>query len=461
MAILITDPTLLLNGNSDAATTPGAELTIDTTAKTIKINTGAGDLPGSADGVTFQALYSALKILWKNSASYFKLQFPFEAITPEQYEVYNGWTFLDAATRKAIRTAGWSERNAGGAIVAMYAGVISLGSLGASDQAYFQQTSNGSAANFSFTGPVNEAVQIVSDPNGDGNYTDGFDNRSYFKIFTREQQKTYAAAQLTDIGVTSMSTIVYRFPLANAADTKVSKTDAQIVADSSTYSGITVTYYAVDQVRSIGGSNYNYRVIVNGNGKTGEQIYEKCQYLLRQSSDIDNGAGTVTGKTADALLRFVGDTLITSTGVYIDNFAVADTNRITFTDFTATGRTYPFVATVSISFNPNLVNDPSSVFKVYFTTNPAGNYGTDNAVQLQDASSTPIGGAISASSLQFAVSYDSNVQGGRTPGVDIPITVAAIGLTTGAFAVTTATLTRSTGQNVSVVASLERNFANS
>ena len=459
MAIII-DPTLLMAGNSDAATTAGAELTIDTSAKTIKINTVAGDLPLASDGIAFQALYSALKLLWKNSSAYIKFPFPFESITPEQFEVINGWTFADSATRKAIRTAGWAERNVAGAIVAMYAGVVSLGSLGGTDQPYFQQATGGAPTNFAFAGPVNEAVQIYRDPNGDGVTTDGYDYRAYMKVFAREQQKTFAQATLTDIGVTAMTYIVYRFPLANTTDLKVQVNDATIVAQTATYGGITIEYFSVDQTRTIGGVPYTYRVIINGNNKPAETVYTKVQYLLRQVTDIDSGAGTAVGKTADALLRFLGDALITGTGVYVDNFDANDTNRITFTDYSGVGRTYPFVAAGNLLFNANLANDAAAVYAMYFTTNPAGAFGTANAVLVQDSNLSSIAGGISAATIPFSFNYDSNVQGGRTASTDAAVTVVAIGLTTGQYVAATGMISRNTGQSISLTAALERNYAN-
>lgn len=458
---IITDPTFLMAGNSDAASTPGAELSIDTTARTITLNPGSGDMPASTDGVTFQALYSAFKLLWKNSSTFIKFPFPFEAITPEQFEVINGWSFANSTTRKAIRTAGWAERNTAGKIVAMFAGVISLGTLGATDQPYYQLTdASGVATSFTFAGAVNEAVQVYSDPNGDGSFTGGFDKRGYFKVFAREQGKTFAAATLGDIGVSTMTYIVYRFPLANASDLKVTHTDAQIVAGTATYGGVSVTYFTTDQARSIGGTNYNFRIIIAANNQPAEMVYEKIQYLLRQNSDIDAGSGTQTGKVADALLKFVGDTLVTSTGVFLDNFNANDTNRIEFYDTSATKRTFPFVAAGSINFNANLVNDPSAVYRMYFTTNPAGDFGSANAVLVQDATGTPISGTIGASSVSFSFAYDANVQGGRTAGVDAAVTVVAIGLTTGQYVAATGTLTRATGQSISLTAALERNYTN-
>lgn len=454
---LITDPTFLLAGNSDAATTPGAEMSIDTTARTIGLNPGSGDLLLASSGATGQALYSALKILWRNSDTYIRLPFPLEAITPEQFEWINGWAPLNDTTRKAIRTAGWTERNAGGDVLRQYAGIISLGSLGASDQPYFQQQAGGAATNFTFPGPVNEAVQIFGDA-ANGN----FDYRGFFRIFAREQQKTYAESALADIGVSEMTTIVYRFPLANADDLKVLVDDAGIAADPTTYGAIDITYFGTDQNRSIGGTNYPFRVIIDGDGKTAEQIYTKVQQLLRSTGDIDAGAGSVIGRTADSLLRFVGDSLITGQGVYIDNFNANDTNRITFTDQNNVARTFPFVAAGTLTFNANLVNDPSAVYRLYFTTLPgAGNdFGETGAVLVNDADGNPISGAVSGASISFSFNYDSNVQGGRTAGTDAAVTLVGIGLTTGQYAAASFTITRAVGQNFSLVSALERVYAN-
>lgn len=461
--MIVADPTLLLAGNLDTATDAGDELTIDTAAKTIKINPGAAgsDIPDAADGVTFQALYSAMKVLWKNSAEYIKYPFPFEAITPEQYEVINGWTFLDNTTRKAIRTAGWAEKDSSGNVLAMYAGIISLGSLGTTDQPYFVQEDGGTSATFAFPGQVNEAVQILDDPNGDGSYVDGYDYRTYFKMFAREEQKLYASAQLSDIGVTTMNTIVYRFPLSNAADLKVQDNDTDLTgANAATYANIDITYQASAVQRSIGGSNYDFDIIIDGDNKTAEEIYTKVQYLLRQSSDIDAGAGDVAGVTADALLKFVGDTLVTSAGVYIDNFDSNDTNRIEFYDTSDTKRTFPFVASGTLVFNTNLVSDPSAVYKMYFSTNPGGDFGTASAIVVNDGAGSPIEGSVSGSSIPFSFSYDSNVQGGRTPATDASVTVVAIGLNTGQYVSTTATIARANGQTIALTAALERNFSN-
>jgi hypothetical protein len=460
VSIIITDPTYLLSGNLDSATTPGAELTIDTTARTIGINPGFGDLPGASDGVTFQALFSAFKLLWKNSPVFIKIPFPFVSITPEQFELVNGWTFLNTASRKAVRTAGWAEKNTSGVITAMWAGIIGLGTLGTTDQPYYLQSATGATTSFAFAGQVNEPVQVYSDPNGDGNTSDGFDFRTFFKPFCREPQKTYTQAQLSDIGVTSMTYIAYRFLLSNGADANVIANDAAILSNTAIYGGINVTTYTTNQVRSIGGVNYNYRTIIDGKGMTAEQIYTKVQYLLRQNTDIDSGPAVTIGKSADALLSWNGTILVTGIGVYIDNFNLNDINREMFTDITAIGRMFPFVATGALVFDPVAISDPNFIYRMYFTSNPGGNYGTANAVLVKDGSGVDISGAAPTGSVPFTIAYDTNTQGGRTAGTDLSVTVVGIGLNTAQFVTATAVITRGIGQNISVTAPLERNYSN-
>lgn len=283
-----------------------------------------------------------------------------------------------------------------------------------------------------------------------------YNHRNAVKLFLRVRDgdtngKTYSQAKLSDIGVTTLDNKVFRFPLSNATDLKVSETDANITSNSP-YTQIVARYFdqaftrnvesgtgrnfgicidvgthsavdgsctatgtvltsseggIVDDARYEGGTliihegtNAGTYTIDTGAGAitattvtitggtfpntvsnqsftlyratpivaTAEEIYEKVQYLLRQASDVDSTDQTVTGKTADALLTFVGDTLVTGraiptnpngggTGVIIEGFDANDTNRLVFTDNSAVERTYPYVATGTINFNSTLVAD--------------------------------------------------------------------------------------------------------
>jgi hypothetical protein len=100
---------------------------------------------------------------------------------------------------------------------------------------------------------------------------------------------------------------------------------------------------------------------------------------------------------------------------------------------------------------------------MFFTTLPgAGNdFGESGALLVQNSSGVNITGSVSSASIPFSFAYDSNVQGGRTSGTDAAVTVVAIGANTAQYVSTTATIARSTGQNISLVAALERNYQNS
>lgn len=423
----------------------GTEVVFNTTAKTIQL-VKAGNL--SDDGVTLQALYSFCKEEWRTDSTLIKYPFPITSITEKKFDIVNGWDFADVTTRNLIRDAGWALKDASNVSLEEYMGFITLGSLGSSDQVYYQQSSSGAATNVVLTGPVNQAVKIYGDA------THGsFDYRAYFKCFVRVYSKSYDQSQLSAIGESNVTYQVYAFPLSNSTDLKITHADGSMA--SSPYSGMSITYYGSNQSRSIGGSAYNFNVIISGNGGTKEQIYEFVQYKLRQSSDIDAGAGTVTGNTASALLRFVGDTLITSNGVFIDNFSAVDTNNIEFYDVTGTKRVFPYVAAGTITFNDNLVNDTNAIYRMYFTSG----FNTASALIVNDKDGTPISGTIGGNgSISFTFAYDSNVQGGRTAGTDAPVTLVAIGLNTAQYVKATGTITRSNANAFSLVSSLERNY---
>ena len=436
---LITDPDDL---------NQGTEITIDTSAKTIALAV-AGNL--SNDGVSGQALYSFLKEEWKNDASLIPYPFPMVSITPEQFEFVAGWVPANDTTRNLIRFAGWREINASSVLEREYMGIISLGNIDGSDTAYYAFSSDTAKTDFDFPGVINQAIQTFGD-SSNGN----FDKRSdTLTVYIRAQGKTYGSATSTSIGLTALNYIANRFPLAEAADSKITASDLTIANDAP-YTGMSITYGAT--TRTLGGVSYNFSIIVDGNGGTTQQIYEFVQYSLRQPTDIDAGAGTQVGQLADSLMSFAGDTLKTTTGVAIDDFQASDRNNLVFTDTGGTERTFPFLATGTLSFNTNLVNDSSAIYRMFFTSG----FGTGSAIIVDDNSSADISGNISgASSVAFDFDYDGNTQGSRTAGTDASVTVVAIGLNTAQYVSATATLTRATGQNISLVAPLERNYDNS
>jgi hypothetical protein len=540
------------------------ELVINVTTKTIALKV-TGNL--DQDGATVKAVYSKLKDAWRSNATLIKFPFPMGPITDEQFELINGWNWdktqsSGAATQTTVellRTGGWSVVS-GGVDLERWTNVITLGSLGSTDQVYYQQVDADTASvNFKLTGKVNQAIQVWSDPNGDGNVADGYNRTTYLKIFVREWEKIYAQSEIFDIGVATILPQAYRYPLTNSADLKITVTTANIGTELDTgypgtpglpnvgvYANVRIDYlrdtnsnfyvvrgdfasataYVIGNVvkdtgnsrwykcilgytstatlpsanatnwaayegeRLIGSNYYPFTIIVDGDtgvaasgsgaARTG-QIYTAVQYQLKLATDIDDAVGAVTGKTASSLLRFVGDTLVTSAGVYVDSFNAQDTNSITFTDALGSARTFPYVAALTVNFGTNLQDDQYAKYWVFFTNDDAGSnsgrdFATTNAIIVKDADGIDMTGDVNPAwptkrvSVSHTYNYDSNDQRGvgtynsgdgvgDSAKTNAPITVVGIGLRTGQYVIATGTIEKSTGNSVTITSSLERNYS--
>jgi len=486
----ITDPDLL---------SQGTEVEFITGSLAIKLNRGQGSMTSSTGlskdaGVSLQTLYSFIKEEWKNDDNLIKFPFPMISITSEQFELINGWNFSGSSEYSSsgtstvavdVSASQWLVKDGGWAVVDPSTGanseewmnITTLGSFDASaiDQAYYTQINP--SGNFTtaiptgsvFTGEVNQGIQIYA--------TESFDYRSYFNIFLREEGKTYTNYDLlTEQNLGALTYRKFALPLSNGNDLKVTSSDAGLDPDGdgvpnfAPYSGMSITFETGSVTRDIGGTDYNFNVIIDGNQGTAEQIYEFVQYSLRQQIDIDAGTQFVgkRGELTSDLLAFVGDTLVTKTGVYIDDFQSGDTNRIEFVDTSGTTRTFPFVAAGNLAFNDNLQNDANAIYRLFFTNDDAGDntardFGTQDAILINDNSGpNPITGSVGANALiSFDFDYDNNIQRGTdSSGSDAPFTAIGLGLGTAQYVVTTGTITRATGQTINFVAALERNYLN-
>ena len=457
MPTKITDPDFLVKDT---------EITFISGSRRIRLNR-TGNL--GYEGVTLQAIYSKCKELWITDDSLVRYPFPLISITEKKFDFVNGWDLTGSAANGAssshqlIRDAGWSVQNSSNVSTEEWMGFVTLGSLASSDQVYIQQAKSGSVGqaplNVTFTGSVNEAVRI---------YVSGSsDYRNYFKTFVRTQGRTYDQSQLSAIGETSVTYQVYSFPLGDGADTNIGVPDATITS-SSPYTSMSIYYYTGSIYRTIGADTVPFFTIIDGNQGTVKQIYEFCQYQLRQNSNINSGSGkpggysgSVIGKTADSLVTFVGSTLKTSAGVYIDDFQINDTNNLQFYDTGSNLRTFPYVAAGTITFNTNLINDASASYKMFFTSVPSGSFGSASAVIVNNNNGLPITGSVGGnSSVNFSFDYQGNTQGGRILNTDAPVTLVAIGLLTGQYVSTVGSIVRSNANAFSLVSALERNYAN-
>jgi hypothetical protein len=510
------------------------EVTIDTTSKLIGLQT-AGNLnnssPGASSGVTLQALYSFLKEEWLTDSTLNKFKFPIKMFTKTDGQFQNGWRLSGSTSWRYIRDGGWTDVDG-----LQYAGAITLGSFQSNThQGYYQQTSGFSAAtsNFDKTGNVNEAILIKS---GSTDYTGYL--KAYLRIsgslfseynLLSEQGITalepvlyrlplanstdlkfnvddgqvdsnapYTGMTISYLKGSGFSTwlpetvysagAVVRTPSVSGSRWFFTAAGGTSHGNPSNLGGGSdtgVTWESFAGERQIGTSYYAFNRIISGSNGTARQIYNWAERQLRRTSNINwnglgasnqNGFGTVNGNVAKLLLEYVGDTLKTQGGVFIENFDINDQNSIVFRDITLDGggltteyvpvttteRNYPFIAAGNLVFSTNLVNetDANTKYTMYFTTNPGGNFDTTSAVVVKDKDGIDITGQITAGTIAWTFDYDNNVQGGRTAGTDAAVTVVAQGLGGAEWVLATYTITRTTGQTVTVNANDERNYSN-
>jgi hypothetical protein len=139
-------------------------------------------------------------------------------------------------------------------------------------------------------------------------------------------------------------------------------------------------------------------------------------------------------------------------------YAAADVNSFTSYDNTAVTRDYPYSSAGAMNYNANLTSGSTGYYRMYFTTNPAGNYGTATAVTVNNASGTPITGTITAGVINFTFDYTNNVQGGRTGGTDAAVTLVAGNAGKSKPVVTTGLLTASKSISLTATGETERSY---
>ena len=219
----------------------------------------------------------------------------------------------------------------------------------------------------------------------DNTATIDVDNRFAFSLRLRPRDddavgKTFAQAGLSDALAANLSNRAFVFPVGCVPDAKITNVDGTVSAY-----GVTITFHATPQSRGgstlVGGAQ-NFGIIVDGNGRTKEEIYEAIQYLLRQSTDIDNDGDTAIGRAIDGLVRFNGDVLEFGSvdgglsfpinpdgggsGIYCDNVASADANLVNFFDNTSTLRANLETIAVTLDFNQVLIDDTIAEGDLYF-----------------------------------------------------------------------------------------------
>ena len=226
--------------------------------------------------------------------------------------------------------------------------------------------------------------------------------------------------------------------------------------------------------------SFNWRLFGN-NGRLNE-CFQWLQKQLRRGfgtslndgdfrtvADISTASGVFRGDVTDLLMNFASPNG-TTLNLFIDDLNANEANNVTFEDVLGIGRNFAFTAVISISVYANIIDDNDTKLVVFFTNDDAGDntgrdYGTDQAIIVQDVDGDDMVAGVSAdittSPVDFEFDFDNNTQRGTaSAGENAPVTIVAIGLNTAQYVSTAGTVTRQSTNTFSLVSALERNYSN-
>lgn len=342
----ITDPDSLVVSSSVGNLGVDGNIWLDTSAKTFQLAV-YGDLTSAKEGVTGNALWAKFVDLWTTS-TYQPYPFPMNVLDAKSGQyifgqdpggTYNGWKPQGDTTRQMIRDAGWSEYTSGGVLDRQYVGIVSLGDVNTGAQLYYQKTSGGAAANFTFTDEVNEGIRVDDTA------------KNYFKGYVREYGKKYKDSVLADTGQTATGAYIVNLLLSNEDDLDIVADDTAVLG--APYSSILVRYF--DQAFNIevdsAVTNRNFGIVIDVGTHSGVD------------GSAPGGASILTtaegGMTPSA---FVGGTLTIHEGT--DKGVSFPITANTATTITVTGT---IASGSNLSFTAQLATPVSATLKQIYT----------------------------------------------------------------------------------------------
>ena len=403
------------------------------------------DSPGATSGITGKCFYSKLKKIWQDDNALNKHLFPIQMIYEASFIWINGWSPLDQQTRDLVRDAGFKEGDLreNACIISLGAMDDSANDQAYyTNITGFDQTKT----DLDKTGELNENIQIkgTGGTPDTSNYFKAFlrEEQKSFASYNLLTEQGLAALKfeayrlplangtdikaidndntisVTDAGSLSgvkYSELTIDYFVGNLFETALVQSyvaddviqdtagrwarcttggtmDAAGVADY-TNNGGTALWEAYPGERLIGTEYFAFNRVLdvkdttNGYSARLPEIHSWAQYKLRQASDINDDVngdayGTINGNIAVPFTGFVGDTLHTKPGVFIDDYHSDDKNSIIFWDVTvdeggvdtegvpivSTDQKFPFTASGSLLFSQNFVDEPDGEtrYTMYF-----------------------------------------------------------------------------------------------
>ena len=464
------------NGNIyfDLAT---GEIQIITADELSQVDFGGGNVAnplinagGSGGGITARALYKFERI--RRAANETLRKYDKFLIGSYKfagaYEMANGRKIASTDIKK-MRGTGMVWRSASGSVSRIYFGVRSLGNIVATSQPYYQLSAGGAPANFSYTGPIDEMIQVFgTTANGDAG-AGNFDSRTYLAVSVRTFGKNFDRKTLTDSGIGIMDGFSAGFALGESNHlTTGSYTLGDVYggAEIAPFTGLYLEKMAAPQNETgfnEGAGAFTW-VLTNTQSATLDECVAYLDALAQTDDDIDSGTGTTNGMRVstwysyDAQGRVVTRSGADANGLFIEGLTAADRQRVVFTTDGAAPRTYPFFPVITIDPGVNAKADAASWYHAYFKDGPGANdFNTPNALTVQDKDAGLVKGLVSGTNIVFEFAYDTDTVGGGA-GVDKVVVVEVEGNGVATAAKTEFTITRTQAINVACQPGLETNL---
>ena len=383
------------------------------------------------EGVTFQALYGFLKlVVWKESPetpSFIFPDFPVEAITPEQYEIYNGWK-IDSGSTPYLKSAGLS-----------FFGIYKYGLQDISFDS-IDNSINSTSTDLSIFSNV-AAIHVGGTSNNNGDYT--ISSVTSTKIIVNETltdessganvileykdnktpQKKYMCIKSLSVDSTAVlyyqiaeggtptnishpgdaNDIIKFYDIETGLDSDYFKlynrtlektyneadnvsmgyypldaklyyyslptiTDQNIIhtqTDIEDYD-IDLRVYTTNQIRQVDGIDYEFNIIIDAKGLTRQQVYEK-ERVWRITDGVVTASDSDVPKNGlllDELVIMEGNTLKTRQGVFIDGLSEKERNDVIFTDVNGVEHQQTLVVYFTFTVSPNITNYEYRVYQV-------------------------------------------------------------------------------------------------
>lgn len=265
--------------------------------------------------------------------------FPLAANGPNSFSWLDGWAAdpAYASTVDNFRRDGMRYLNASGNVTAVWCSILTSG-VPAGKQVRFKQSDAGATTDANNTGEMDQLVQIISDPNGNGDYTDGYNYSGYLALKVQAEGCDQAEADVVTLYGT-LEDQLYVVGLTPAANG---------IATGDPALTITITDHGATPV-TWNGKDFSITITDNAIPSSGTDILRELRYNFGvggtyQGKDAFNWHDLVQ-KNGETAFKTVRGAIYGDTGAALKGVRVVKSDGTTphpdFTLFTADdGTTY-------------------------------------------------------------------------------------------------------------------------